>query len=338
MMLVKRIFRNIFLMEENNGGEGTGGGAGVLDGGENSGGGNNSGGTNGQGGEGSQGGGGENGSSSGGQNASGGNNTQGGQGASQVQIPENWQEVLPEEIRNQVNIKNYKTVEAMARGLISATKLIGADKVAIPKDPNDQQIREINERLGLPKEMDKYELTFSDATKNDPEFMTNFKDMAFKAGVLPRQAQAMLSWMENRNAQMQQNAARQAQENFHSELSQIKSEWGDAFNENSARAKAALKEYGASEDDIKYFKENLTVNGPVLRLLAKVGSTLDEGKIRGEGGGQTGGYTPQEAQMKIAELKTDVKGPYWDKNHSEHNSVRMEVARLYKYAYPEKRK
>lgn len=369
-MLVQRLLKTLFfLMEENNGnnqGGGTGGAAsgtgtegsnnsgngssganshGIFgnegNAGANSGGsqGNqnagNAGGNNGAGGEGNQGGG--NGTSGGaGGGTSGNNGAQGGQSGQSVQIPENWQEVLPEEVRNFGTMGNFKTVEQLAKAYVSAQKHIGMDKLPISKNPTEHEIKDIFKRIGLPETFDKYSVTLDPNSPTDPRFVEEFKDAAFKAGVLPSHAQSILKFFETQSIKANESMRLKEQTTFNEGLKAIKDEWGEAYTENTARAKAALKEYGVSQTDIDHIKSKYGADGPILRLLAKVGSTLDEGKIRGEGGTTAGAFTPSEAKEKIAELKKS--GAYFDINHPDHTDTKKEVNRLYGFAFPQSKK
>lgn len=321
------LVRNNFLMEEANGGEGAGGSGGILgdDGGQGTGtGGTGDGGSGGASGTGT------------GQGDAGGSGTGGGQGAPTVQIPENWQEILPSEIRDQANLRNFKTVDALAKAYIHSQKMVGADKIAIPKNASDTELREIFERLGLPKEAEKYDVKLENAVL-DEKFTASFKEAAFKAGVMPNQAKQLLEFY-NQNTKASQDSLVLAQKTkFEQNMNQIKEEWGEAYQENASRAKAALKEFTENEADAAYIRQNFGADPVVLRLLSKVGATLAEDKIKGEGGTGSNVLTPSQALARIGEIKSNIKGAYFDANHSDHAATKAEVSRLYKLAHPNKK-
>lgn len=336
--MLRKLFKSI-LMEENNGegqgGSGTGEGA-LGDGGQ-----GGSGQGSGTGGQGNSGGGtggssGNSGGSGSGDNGSGGSN--GGTQGQKVQIPENWQEVLPDEIKSEPSIKLHKTVDGLAKALINAQKLIGADKIAIPKNPDDKAIREIHERLGLPKEAEKYQIKASENSPIPKELVEGFQKAAFEMGLLPGQAEKVVKWMEQVEIKSQESSTLQSKAAYEKNMDTIKSEWGEAYNENVLRAKAALREFGASEDDIKYIKQNFGATPAVLRLLAKAGSTLAEDKVRGEGNAAPGAMTPSQALAKIGEIKANLSHPYYNQNHSDHSAAKLEMKKLYEFAYTSKKK
>jgi hypothetical protein len=322
--------RQHFLMEEANGGEGTGGAGdgGIL-------------GDEGQGASGTGAGGGQGGGSGGsgegqGANGSGGSGNGGGENPPKVTIPENWQDILPEEIRSQANLKNFKTVDALAKAYIHSQKMVGADKIAIPKNASDTELREIFEKLGLPKEADKYDVNLEKSDLS-PEMIAAFKEQAFGLGIMPNQAKKLLEFFNNKQVEAKTSAQLNLKATFEKNMNLIKEEWGEAFNENAAKAKAALKEFGGSEDDIKYIRQNFGADPAVLRLLAKAGETLAEDKVRGEGGTNSNLLTPSQALAKIGQIKADINGPYFNPTHSDHAATKAEVKRLYELANPKKK-
>ncbi len=74
-----------------------------------------------------------------------------------------------------------------------------------------------------------------------------------------------------------------------------------------------------------------------MKFMAKVGATLSEDKIKGQGGNGFDGnqLDPQQATARIKEITANVKSPYYDKNHEKHLEVKAEVDRLYKMAHPQ---
>lgn len=340
--MLRKLFKPI-LMEENDGSGGEGG----------SGGGNNEGALGdggGQGGSGQGAGTGGQGNSSGGTGGTGGNssgagsgdtgggNSNGGTQNQKVQIPENWQEILPDEIKNEPSIKLHKTVDGLAKALINAQKLIGADKIAIPKNPDEKSIREIHEKLGLPKEAEKYQIKASENSPIPKELVEGFQKAAFEMGLLPSQAEKVVKWMEQTETKSQESVNLQAKAAYEKNMDTIKAEWGEAYNENVLRAKAALREFGASEEDVKYIKQNFGANPAVLRLLAKAGATLAEDKVRGEGSTGSGAMTPSQALAKIGEIKANLGHAYYNPNHSDHSAAKLEMKKLYEFAYAGKKK
>lgn len=286
----------------------------------------------GQGGQGTSGGAGD-GGAQGGQGGDSGNG--GGQGASAIQIPSNWKESLPEGLKDHAALGNLNTVEAVVKSLIHAQSMVGADKIVVPKTGTPlAEMRPIFERLGLAKTEEEYKFDVAQGTPVDKDFLGAFTKSAYSLGILPEQAKGLVEWFAKVNTEAYNAQVSAYNASVNVELGKLKGEWGDAWNENIARAKAGLRDLPKAEQD--FIRERgLGDNPHMIRMLAKFGSTLDESRIKGEGGTGNSIPTPAEAKAEIAKIKSDIKGPYFDKNHAQHLETKQKVEQLYKYAHPE---
>jgi hypothetical protein len=52
---------------------------------------------------------------------------------STVQTAKSWKETISEEFRNDPNISKFTEIDALAKSYINATRMIGSDKVIVPK-------------------------------------------------------------------------------------------------------------------------------------------------------------------------------------------------------------
>ena len=50
-----------------------------------------------------------------------------------------WLDDLPDDLKTAPSLARYSSKEALARGYLNAEKMIGSEKVPIPKDPNDTE-------------------------------------------------------------------------------------------------------------------------------------------------------------------------------------------------------
>jgi hypothetical protein len=252
-----------------------------------------------------------------------------------ITIPDNWKEALPEDIRALPFLEKFKDIGSLAKGYTNLEKMIGADKMPVPpQNATLEQLKTYFEKMGLPQDPKDYKLDFDAKLGIDNGFLDKFKAAAHGLNILPAQAKSLVEWFAKANmeAEKSQNDSYEAKRN--EGISNLKKEWGAAFDNEVSKARAALKEF-ADKDAMEFFqKTDLGSNPHFLKMMAKMGATLAEDKIRGEGGQASGVYTPQQAVVKIAELKANVKGPYYDVNHPDHFAVKREVQDLYKIAYP----
>jgi hypothetical protein len=270
-------------------------------------------------------------------------NKEGGTGGApppSVVIPENWKESLPAELREAPYMKDVKDVGTLAKNYANAQKMIGADKIPIPqKGASADEWKGVFQKLGLPPSVEAYQLELSKDLegKVDGEFLTEFKKAAHEQGVLPSQATKLVEWFSKINESSFQKQTQEAQVKTQQELNGLKTTWGEAWDSNLAKARAALNEF-CTPEEVKSIREmGLGSNATFLKLMSQVGSTLAEDKIRGEGG-SSDVLTPEAAKSKITEIQSNFTGPYYDKNHAGHVEAVKMMETLFKQAYPGNKK
>jgi hypothetical protein len=261
----------------------------------------------------------------------------GGQGGS-VTIPQNWKEALPPELKDAPFLKNVADIPTLVKNYENAQKMVGADKIAIPqKGAGKEEWQAVFRKLGVPEKPEDYKFELDAKSKVEPEFLKGFTRKAHELGVLPEQAKQMMDWFSAEDEKVYQQMQTQAQAKMNEGINALKTEWGQAFDQKIAGAKAALKEY-ASEEQIKYFREAGFGRDPqFLRFLDSVSKTLAEDTLKGGGEGAGGTFmTPQQAQAKIDQIKRTPSHPYWDPNHAGHQDAKKEFNLLFQYAFPKR--
>jgi hypothetical protein len=254
------------------------------------------------------------------------------QAQSSVKIPENWKDSLPLEIKDAPFMKNVTSVETLAKNYANAQKLIGAEKMPVPnKNWGEKEWKEAYQKMGLPEDVKDYNILEKDFKSEvlEGEFLENFKKAAWEKGILPHQAKELVKWFD----QYEQQATKTYVEKTHQEqekgIKNLQAEWGEAFDNNLIKAKAALKEFG-SEEDIKTIRDMGLGNNPsFIKLMAKVGETLSEDKLVVTGQVDPK-YTPAQADSEIKKILADTSSPYWNKEHAQHKEVVEHMERLFK--------
>jgi hypothetical protein len=109
-----------------------------------------------------------------------------------------WRTGLPTELQGNPALAKYTDVGALAKAYINAEKAIGADKIVMPdKHATADDLKAIFHKLGLPQKMEEYELKMPEVPLNDGD-LTEFKQAAFEAGIMPNQMQQFLGWYSQR--------------------------------------------------------------------------------------------------------------------------------------------
>lgn len=316
------MLKNLHLLQNKAGDNGAGGGTGTLLGG---GGGTTTDSGNAGAGSGNAAGAGANGNQAANQNAT-------------ITIPDNWKMALPKELQDSDTLKPITNIEALAKSYVNAQKLIGADKIPVPsKHATEEDWRAVFNKLGLPQDMKEYAVTKPKDATFDDQFVGQFKEAAFKAGILPKQAQSLVEWFNTANHKIASEMGTKREEQIAKEIGELKTEWGEAFKHKIGYANQVLRDFGGKELETYLQQTGLANDTRLVKLLSKIGEKYyAEDAIVGTGKVQTGPKSPDEAKKEISKVMGDPKNPYHDKSHPGHKNAVAEMAQFFEMAYPKK--
>lgn len=247
-----------------------------------------------------------------------------------------WKSALPKELQEEPSLKSFNDPVALAKSYVHAQKLIGADKIAIPsKHATEDDWKQVYAKLGLPADVKEYDIKFKEGVSIDENFLNDFKTNAHKAGILPKQAQALADWFSEANAQAEERITNEYRANQTKQLEALKTEWGVAFQNNLVKAQQVLREAGSPEL-ISYLEDTGLGNDVnLIRLLSNIGTKFfSEGTEKGGRNSNDPTYTPKDAMKEINKIQGDSSHPFWVKDHPGHRAAVEEMQNLYKMAYP----
>lgn len=245
-----------------------------------------------------------------------------------------WGKFAKDEDLGWLQSKQYSDVPALIKAARSSEKLIGHDKVPLPKDANDVDgQKRVWSKMGWPEKIEDYQLELPEGA--DKSFVDRMVNKMHANGASTKLVKEIFKdYLEfGRDQQKAQTAALQAQ--HAREQDALKVEWGAAVNQQVQIAQMGIDAF-CGEGMLDKFKAAL---GPAetLRFFAKLGGELREAKrVDGDGGG-FGPMTPAQAKYEISQKRLDkaFMDAYLDGNHHGHAAAVQEMVRLQKYAAPE---
>ena len=245
-------------------------------------------------------------------------------------VAKSWKEAIPEDLRNDPNISKFTELEALAKSYINATRMIGQDKVAVPNNNStDDQWNEVYNKLGRPESPDKYKLEVkSDVVPLDDGAIKSFAENAHKLGLNNKQAQGILEfYKESMEGSVQQSKVDTETAQANAE-SQLRKEWGRAFDDNIKRAGAVAKANMNPQILDMELKDGTRLGDhpEVIKGFANIANLLSEDKLVGtESENVSQGV---DYQSEISKIVNDRSGPYWNKSHPDHDKVVQQVFTL----------
>lgn len=265
-------------------------------------------------------------------------NTSGSNDKNKVQYPENWKLGLPPELQEDSALKVIQDIPSLAKSYISAQKLVGADKIVIPgKFATEEDWNNVYKKLGLPSDIKEYPINFNKDAGIPEDFFNTFKENAYKAGVLPQQAQKLADWFAEANVKAMDEFKATAQKQFDLDTGALKNEWGAAYEQKVLAAGNAAKHFGGEQFQNYLRESGLSNNVQLVKVFAKVAEVLKEDTINPGSGSSGNLHTPDAAKEKVNTILRDFNNPYYLKDHPNHKLAVNEVSTLMQQAYPNKK-
>jgi hypothetical protein len=246
----------------------------------------------------------------------------------------NWIDSISDnDLKGWAQNKGFKEPSDALMSYRNLEKLMGADKagrtVTLPAKWDDPaEVGAFYEKLGVPKDPTGYKMPEG----ADPE-MAKWAPSVFKeAGLTPRQAETLTAkWNEmvsGRSEAMKAQFEAKAAE----ELTAIKTEWGAAYNDKVAKAKAAAKEFGVDATVADKLESALGTGG-LLKFFAGLGEKVGEaGFVDGKGAKSfDGALTPDAAKSEIKALQSDNE--FIKRYVAGDAEAKQRMERLHKWAY-----
>jgi hypothetical protein len=292
-------------------GGGNGGGAGSGDGGGNSGAGagaGQSGGAGNPGGAGSgNGGGGGNpapGAGAGGAGdkggaGAGGNLGDGNKGGGQT----SWRDTLPEELKADATLSKYSDVSNLAKAHIELQKKFGQKGVFKPgKDASAEEVKAFREAMGIPTEIDKYDLGKFEGIEVAAETVDWAKKMGSELGIEPAAFNKIITEYSKLDSAQEAQIEALQQRDMQAGLDGLRKEWGDGFDRNLQRANFAAEKLGGKAL-VERLMEYGAHNDPlILKAFSDAAKLYGEDTLREAGAGD-GRATPGELDGQIKEVQ-----------------------------------
>ena len=256
-----------------------------------------------------------------------------------AQSVEDWRDSIPEEIRGQSSLEHINDIGALAKSYVHAQQMVGADKVALPgKSATADEWGEVYAKLGRPESPDGYELAYNnipEGAEMDNDMVSWFKDTAHKIGMNTQQAQVLLDAYNEMQFADAESIGMEAQARIDAVESDLRKEYGQAFDDRMALANGVLAEFGNPDiTEVQLADGTMLGDNPeIIRMLANMGVYLRDkmGEDMLEGVQTSGGITPSDAMQKLGEI-TAPNTPYWDARHPEHQWYIQEAMKWREYA------
>ena len=254
----------------------------------------------------------------------------------------NFKEHLAPEYKDHTALKDISDVNGMAKSYISAQEMIGQQRLPIPvaeADPSEWS--RFYDSVGRPQgtEGDGYkfdEALLPEGVQKNEDMEKFFRKSMHDAGLSQKQAADMYKSYNEFSGQFTEKQANTTSDMEKQWDTDIRQEFGLAYNDQLESAKAAIEEFGS--DDLKgYLDESRLGNHPeMIKFAAKIGTQLLEKGSQGRAGRQNSSVlTPDQAKNEIAQLHGNPQ--FMEAYHGSgpsHQEAITRMTALHDFAYP----
>jgi hypothetical protein len=222
----------------------------------------------------------------------------------------------------------------LATSYSSLEKLLGHDKVPIPKDANDVEGWNVfSKAMGIPDKAEAYGLpdaVLPDSMKGITIDKKQFAEIVHAHKLTPSQANGLWKAYTELNVQAFDKAMASHKEVVTKVVNQLKSEWGDAYDGNIELGQMVINKFSDDQETNDYITAQLTQDPRGVKFLAKLGNQFAENKM-GEFSYKRFSLAPEQAQQEIQKILKDPKHPYNDIKapNAEHQAAIDYVNSLY---------
>ena len=247
-----------------------------------------------------------------------------------AQPTSSWKDSISEEYRADPSIEKFTEIDALAKSYINATKMIGQDKIVIPtKNSTQEAWDEAYAKLGRPESADKYALDVkSDVVPFDETAIKSFAEQSHKLGLNNKQAQGILEFYKNNMEGSVQQAKIDTETAQSQAEQQLRQEWGRDF-EGKVKQAGALAKANINPEVLDMTLSNGTRLGDhpeIIKGFAKIAGMMSEDKIVSTESENVN--TVADIETEISAITNDTDGPYWNKQHPDHDKVVQQVYTL----------
>lgn len=220
----------------------------------------------------------------------------------------NWLEGLGD-LGKDPSLQMFKDPASLAKSWVSAQKMIGADKVVIPgKDASEEEMAAFYAKIGRPESADKYEYKLPEGVQMDDNLAKSFKEVAYRAGLTARQAQALVEWDAQQKLENARGYQTKQETALKESLDAYKQSLGgeEKFKATVDKARVAVR--ALAPDDFKSFLRDSGVGSrpEAIAFFARLADMMGEDKIRDGTGVSFKNEDPSDIQREIDNLEKEM--------------------------------
>lgn len=249
-----------------------------------------------------------------------------------------WLDDLPDDLKSSPSLSKFETKEGFAKSYINLEKMLGSEKVPVPKDGDAEGWTRYLKAGGLPDAPDGYAFTKPESLPEgfnyDEGLDKRIAGMMHEAKLLPAQARDMREKLmalvaEGATQNLEAAKAQQAERSVAVErgMQALKQEWGPSFDQRGKVAGAAISKFLSPETIAAMESAGLANDPAIIKDMYNLGV-----KLAGEKeliGVAEQSQSPGDLDSAIADFREKNSAALFDRSHADHGLRTKELTALF---------
>lgn len=257
-----------------------------------------------------------------------------------------WRDSLPEDIKTSTSLSKFETLEGFAKSYVNLERMLGSEKVPVPKEGDEEGWQRYYKAGGLPEKPEDYGFAqpeqVPDGMVYSQELDQRLAGIMHGAGLNKSQAakvreQLMAIVSEGGTAQLEagQKAEAERKAAIQAGEESLKQEWGTAFEQRGKVAGAAINKFLSPETIAAMDAAGLANNPAIIKDMYNLGVKLaGEKELIGASGEMA---SPADLDAQIASFREKHGSALFDRSHPDHSQRTKELTALFERRFPEQR-
>jgi hypothetical protein len=228
-----------------------------------------------------------------------------------------WKSGIRTDLRDSPLLQKFEdTPQGLEKALESHAnleKLLGHEKVPIPKDVNDVEgWNRFQKAMGIPDKAEGYGLSdpaLPDAMKDVSFDKSKFAEIAHAHKLTPAQAKGLWETYTKSAVDQYADFQKTQQDQLSKTINELKGTWGDAYQTNVELGQMVINKFSSDQAMNDYLTATLSKDPRGIKFLAKVGDQFAENKV-GEFSMKRFTLAPEQAREEWQKIARDPNHAY----------------------------
>lgn len=185
-----------------------------------------------------------------------------------------WYQGDDETTKALITKKQWKTPESMAKSYSNLEQMNGDQSkiIKLPDFDNAEETSEFYDKLGRPDSSEGYKF---EQSGDDKESYALFRKVAYDNGLTPKQAEGIYTDFNSGVSSLNDNRVKEMEERNEQTLAELKTKWGDKYDQKMDLAKAGFREMGFDDSKVEAISAELGIQD-TIKLFSHIGKAGSE--------------------------------------------------------------